>query len=199
MKCYVHFILVMLAIGLGSVYVGWVKAEPVATHEDAAHDDAMPDGPQHREPTWGKVAGGLQSRIVLDDTPAAADRVRDPASCRHSVRFLLRNVGKEEVVVWRRGFWTNHRIDVTGPNGKPATSTPLGLDKRREFLAAGPREKNAPQPLPPGAIDEAYDPICLEEHFELKQPGEYRVRVLYQEAVASPRVVSNRLVVVVSE
>jgi hypothetical protein len=135
---------------------------------------------------WGDEARGLRARVTLD-----ADDVADAGPL--VIHYEVQNVSDKPLTVWRRGFWPNHRIDVAGPDGEPATRTALGDQKRRAFLDPGAIEKSAPHTIDPGAIDDAYEPYDLRELFTLEAPGEYTLRVLYQESAETPPVESNEL------
>jgi hypothetical protein len=148
-----------------------IAAFPVADDDDAP---------------WGEEARGFRARAVAEgDSFARGEPVL--------VRFALRNVSDEPQTVWRRGFWPNHRVDVTGSDGEPVALTPLGEQKRKAFLDDGPVEKSAPHTIEPGETDDGYEPYDLAELFALDTPGEYTVAMIYQESADSPPVESNAL------
>jgi hypothetical protein len=141
---------------------------------------------------WGKEVGGLESRIW-------ADKERFSTQEAVLVHYAIRNVAKEPKTVWHSGFSANHRIDVTGPNGKPAKFVTGGDSPTGEFTPERTREKNAPFVLPPGGVDDAYVVYNLRDYFDLKPPGTYVVQYLYQNAKDDKPVLSNELKIVVGK
>jgi hypothetical protein len=141
---------------------------------------------------WGHEVGGLVSRIW-------ADKERFNTEEAVPVHYAIRNVGKEPKTVWHSGFSANHRIDVTGPDGKPAKFAGGGESPTGKFTPQRTREKNAPFGLPPGGIDDAYVVYNLRDYFDLKAPGAYLVQYLYQDQAEDEPVLSNALRVVVEK
>jgi hypothetical protein len=136
---------------------------------------------------WGQEVGGLESRIW-----AGKERFNTEEAV--PVHYAIRNVAKEPKTVWHSGFSANHRIDVIGPNGKPAKFASAGGESATgPFTPQRTREKNAPFVLPPGGIDDAYVVYNLRDYFDLRAPGAYLVQYLYQEAKDDKPVLSNEL------
>jgi hypothetical protein len=141
---------------------------------------------------WGHEVGGLESRIW-------ADKERFNTEEAVQVHYAIRNVAKEPKTVWHSGFSANHRIDVTGPDGKPAKFVGGGESATGPFTPQRTREKNAPFVLPPGGIDDAYVVYNLRDYFDLQAPGSYVVQYLYQETQDDKPVLSNELQIVVEK
>jgi hypothetical protein len=138
---------------------------------------------------WGKETGGLRSRIWT-----ATERIgkNDPIA----VHYSIQNVAKEPKTVWHSGFSANNRIDVTGPDGKPAKAIGSGNTHLATFPART-REKNAPFVLQPGATDEAYIVYNLRDFFDMQAPGTYTVQYVHQETEKEEPVKSNSLKVII--
>ncbi|MDG3003876.1 hypothetical protein [Paludisphaera mucosa] len=180
--------MILRAVGMDTLLVAlcWALAAAFGSdREDLAPD---PEGPADAGRPWGGPSDGLRSRIRLETTPARPD---DPII----VRYEIQNVDRRGRTVWHSGFWPNHRIDVTRPDGEPAPSTPAGLSLRRAFDPEGPREKNAGRNLEPGEVDAAWEPVDVRGLYALLAPGAYRIRVVYQEGRMEP-VATNVLEVV---
>ena len=60
----------------------------------------------------GGLVGGLRGRIWTD-------KVRFDTEEPIAVHYAIQNAAKEPKTVWHSGFWRNHRIDMTGPDGEP--------------------------------------------------------------------------------
>jgi hypothetical protein len=139
---------------------------------------------------WGKEVGGLRGRIWTDK---ARFNTEEPIM----VHYAIQNAAKEPKTVWHSGFWPNHRIDMTGPDGKPAKFKSGEEAKWKAFSPDGTREKNAPLTLKPGEIDDAYIAYNLRDFFDMKAPGTYLVQYLYQET-KDEAVQSNELQIAVA-
>jgi opacity protein-like surface antigen len=141
---------------------------------------------------WGHEVGGLESRIWTD-------KERFNTEEAVPVHYAIRNVAKEPKTVWHSGFSANHRIDVTGPDGKPAKFVGGGESATGPFTPQSTREKNAPFVLSPGGIDDAYVVYNLRDYFDMGTPGTYLVQYLYQDKAEDKPVLSNELRVVVEK
>ncbi len=139
---------------------------------------------------WGKEANGLRSRIW-------ADKLRFDKTEPILIHYAIQNASAKPATVWHSGFWPNHRIDVTGPDGQPAKFADGGEARWTAFTPGGMREKNAPFTLQPGTIDDAYVAYNLRDIFALAARGEYRVRYVYQEAKEDAPLMSNELVITI--
>jgi len=138
-----------------------------------------------KEAPWGKVVAGLQTRISF-----ASDRSTFSKGEKIIIRFALRNVSDQSQTILVRGFWPNHRVDVF--KGKAEASlTKEGSDVRKLFGMGGTEEKTSPRVVRPQGVVESYRPVELNKLFDLSQPGEYRVRVTFQDSEPVP---SNELV-----
>lgn len=146
----------------------------------------QPSGAMKVDAEWGREANGLRSRIW-------ADKLRFNMTEPIVVHYAIKNASDKPATVWHSGFWPNHRIDVTGPDGQPAKFADGGEARWKAFTPGGMREKNAPFTLQPGAIDDAYVAYNLRDIFALAAPGEYRVQYVYQEAKEDAPLVSNEL------
>jgi hypothetical protein len=135
---------------------------------------------------WGEDAAGLRSRIWTD-------KLRFGKHEPIVVHYAIQNVADKPLTVWHSGFWPNHRIDLTGPDGQPAKFVAGGEARRKAFSPGGTREKNAPLTLQPGATDDAYEAYNLRDIYVLSAPGKYLVQYIYQEAKEDQPVKSNTL------
>lgn len=143
---------------------------------------------KQKEKPWGKMVGGLQTRIWFEP---------DHSTFAHGekivVRFALRNGGDHNQTILIRGFWPNHRVDVFKGDAL-APLTKEGSEVRKLFGMGGTEEKTAPRIVKPEGVVESYRPVELTGLFDLSQPGEYRVRITYQDSEPVP---SNDLVFII--
>jgi hypothetical protein len=180
------------------LFVGMILAVVLCGDSLAADATAPGSGKEMEADTsnagvaWGKEIGGLQGRIWADKERFTTDEAVP-------IHYAIRNVAKEPKTVWHSGFSANHRIDVTGPNGKPAKFVTGEQSPSGEFTPEQTREKNAPFVLPPGRIDDAYVVYNLRDYFDLKAPGSYVVQYLYQNAKDDKPVLSNELRIIVDK
>jgi hypothetical protein len=123
----------------------------------------------------------------IDEVRATVDLVESAADEEPStdvgtpvtVRFAVANRTKSEIVLWRCGFWPNHRVVVHGPKGEVPRALPAG-----EVAAAalhGERTRNVAVKIPPGGSDAGEAPFDLAALFDLDRPGRYDVRVDYDD------------------
>jgi hypothetical protein len=138
---------------------------------------------------WGTPSSGLKSRIWVK---RATFGPGDPIE----IHYEIQNASREEQAVWHSGFWPNHRIDVTGPDGKPAKLTERGAEVRAAFDPDGPRSKNFGRKLAPGESDAAWEAYDLRGLYLLARPGAYKVQYVYQQGATKP-VKSNTLKLVI--
>jgi hypothetical protein len=120
---------------------------------------------------WGVVIDGLRSRIWIG-------QMRIGTKAAILVHYEIQNASDGEKVVWHSGFWPNHRIQVTAPNGHPAAMTRLG-EQTRKIADSGIVEKNYPVSLRPGTTDTDWPVLNLRDYFRMDAPGEYTVQYLY--------------------
>lgn len=137
---------------------------------------AQAQAPGRVEGAWGEVAGGLQSRIVLDRTTFQAGE-------RIDVRVEVKNVGDRPVAVTRLPSESGESLkvwpgefEVIAPDGRtppdivPFFQTGFGFDME-EMKRRGP----PPQPmLDPGRT--LVFTAGLEDFYYMGKPGHYRVR-----------------------
>jgi uncharacterized protein (TIGR03067 family) len=97
------------------------------------------------------------------------------------VKYVVKNVSKEEQILWHSGFWPNHVIVVKDAEGKEPPLTQFGQQCRKAFSPGGERGKNAPVRVPPGGEDTAYEQYDLTKLYDLTKPGRYTVRYVYEE------------------
>ena len=127
----------------------------------------------------GPDCGGLRSRIWLERPGGPGDPLL--------VHYELENVSDEDRTAWHSGFWPNHRIDVTGPDGDLAPLTPHGRHVRDAYDPEGPRRKHFGRTLKPGEVDDTLGgPYDLRGLYDLSAPGTYRVRYRYREGRMEP-------------
>lgn len=151
-------------------------------------DESVSPAREKKEKPWGIVVAGLQSRIWFEN-----DRTTFAKGEKIIVRFAIRNVSNQNQTILVRGFWPNHRVDVF--KGKlDAPLTKEGSAVRKLFGMGGTEEKTAPRIVKPQSVVESFRPIDLTKLFDLSEPGEYRVRITFQDSEAVP---SNDLVFVV--
>lgn len=178
------FVVVLIGSGCQRAASTAPTASPATSAETPS---SQPNGATKVIVEWGKEANGLRSRIWADES-------RFDKTEPILIHYAIRNVSTKPATVWHSGFWPNHRIDVTGPDGQPAKFANGGEARWKSFTPGGTREKNAPFTLQPGGIDDAYVAYNLRDIFTLSAPGEYRVQYVYQEAKEDSALVSNELV-----
>lgn len=160
--------------------------------ENSSHDPTTEKGNEQVSPTkeqkekpWGIVVAGLQTRIWFEN-----DRTTFAKGEKIIVRFALRNVSDQNKTILVRGFWPNHRVEVRkGTRDVPLTKE--GSEVRKLFGMGGTEEKTASRVVKPQAVVESYRPIDLTKLFDIAEPGEYRVRITFQDSEPVP---SNELV-----
>lgn len=177
----IHYSCLFVGILIGS---GCQRAASTAPNTTSSSPQSI--GAANVKVEWGKEAGGLRSRIW-------ADKSRFDKTEPILIHYAIQNSSAKPATVWHSGFWPNHRIDVTGPDGQPAKFADGGEARWKAFTPGGMREKNAPFTLQPGAIDDAYVAYNLRDIFAIATPGEFRVQYVYQEAKEDPPLVSNEL------
>jgi hypothetical protein len=139
---------------------------------------------------WGENAAGLRSRIWADKQQFAHN---EPVA----IHYAIQNVSDKPITIWHSGFWPNHRIDLTGPDGRPGKLIAGDEAGWKSFSPGGTREKNAPFVLAPGATDDAYEAYDLRPIYDMRASGTYAVQYVYQDAKEDPPVISNSLSITV--
>ncbi len=151
------------SIFFGVMLVTLVVAAAVPQTNPAAADDG-----------FGPEVGGLRAKVALERQTFT---VGQPIM----TRYIVRNVSKDELIVWHSGFWPNHRIIVTDAEGADVKPTERGKEARKAFSPGGAHDKNFPMKLPPGQEDDSEGAFDLTRYYELNRPGHYAVQILYEE------------------
>jgi hypothetical protein len=97
------------------------------------------------------------------------------------ISYNIRNTSKDTVRIWHCGFWCNNKIVVTNENHVELSRTDWGRKTLSAFSPGGPRDKNYPTFLAPGATDFAYEKYNLRDHFLFEKAGIYHVVHVYHE------------------
>jgi hypothetical protein len=121
---------------------------------------------------------GLRATIDLADSAGDAEPVTD-VGAPATLRYTVVNGTSEDVVLWRCGFWPNHRLVVLDVANAPAAARPLGEKGAASF--GGPRTRNVEVKVAPGASDTGEAPIDLAALYDLDRPGRYTARVDYED------------------
>jgi hypothetical protein len=101
----------------------------------------------------------------------------------------------EPITIWRSGFFLNHKVLIQDEKDQAdAPLTALGEKYLKMFTPGGPRDGNVPLEIQPGESHIEKVPVDLRVLYKLK-PGEYRVKVLYEETQPPTplRVYSNQV------
>ena len=135
---------------------------------------------------FGAEVKGLRTKVSLVKAVIAAGQPVE-------IRFVKRNVSKENLVVWHSGFWPNHQIVVKDAQGKDAVLTAFGKQTRDAFSPGGHRDKNYSIELKPDTEDATEGSQDLLRCFDLSKLGKYTVELIYEEKQGGweGRVVSN--------
>jgi RNA polymerase sigma factor (sigma-70 family) len=123
---------------------------------------------------FGDEVKGLRAKVSLAKRKFAAG---EPIE----VKYVVKNVSKEEQTLWHSGFWANHQVLVNDADGKEPPLTEFGEERRKAFSPGGVRKKNSPVEVPAGGEDAAYEKYDLTKLFDLSKPGRYTVRYVYEE------------------
>jgi uncharacterized protein (TIGR03067 family) len=97
------------------------------------------------------------------------------------VKYVVKNVSKEEQTLWHSGFWPNHLVIVRNADGKEPALTEFGQQRRKAFSPGGERFKNVPVKVPAGGEDTASEQYDLTKLYDLATPGRYTVQYVYEE------------------
>ncbi len=119
---------------------------------------------------WGIEQSGLRFRIW---TVAAAFGHSEAIPLHYAVQ----NISKVPRDVWHAFFWSNHRVTVTAPDGRPVNLTRAG-EIARKAAKDGMQEKTYPFSLPPGAKDLNWPITNLRDYFVFDAEGRYLVRCI---------------------
>ena len=130
--------------------------------------------PAPRQDEFGPEVKGLRAKVTLAKEKFEAGEAV-------SVKYAVKNVSKQEQIVWHSGFWPNHLILVHDAGGKEPLLTPLGRQCRKSFSPGGERSKNVPVKVPAGGEDAAYEQYDLAKLYDLSRPGRYTVQYVYEE------------------
>lgn len=90
------------------------------------------------------------------------------------------NGSGQKVTIWECGFCLDHRVEVEDEHGHSPPLTDQGEKCRRLYSPNGPRDRNYPVRLAPGARYRRPAVPWLDRLFRLA-PGAYRVRVTYED------------------
>ncbi|MDD5422497.1 MAG: hypothetical protein PHT32_03635 [Candidatus Omnitrophica bacterium] len=124
----------------------------------------------HTNGTWGAANNGLIAKIWTETMEFQAGE-------SIVVYYIVKNISDEEIITWHSGFWPNHLIVVTMPDGNKVTSKDMGLS----FDPGGQRSKNALWLIKPNEIDNALSCYDISKFFAMDKPGVYFVQYLYEE------------------
>lgn len=120
---------------------------------------------------WGPVVQGLSASVNVGSESF-------PAGGSIPMRYRLRNVSAEPVIVVNAGFWPNHRVDVEQEDGSPAVRTEAGKMALAVFNS-GTRRKTVARTLSPQEIlTETHD---IATHFQFRSGHRYRLTITYSE------------------
>jgi RNA polymerase sigma factor (sigma-70 family) len=125
-------------------------------------------------PDFGPEVKGLRAKVTLAKQKFAIGEAIE-------VKYLVKNVSKNEQTVWHSGFWPNHLIFVKDADGKEPPLTAYGKERRQAFSPGGERSKNVPWKIPSGGEDAAYEPYDLTKLYDLGKSGRYTVQYVYEE------------------
>jgi RNA polymerase sigma factor (sigma-70 family) len=139
---------------------------PVDRPEAAPKPAAAPD--------FGPEVKGLRAKVTLAKEKFAVGEAIE-------VKYVVKNVSKDEQTLWHSGFWPNHQILVKDADGKEPPLTEFGQERRKAFSPGGERTKNVAVKVPPGGEDAAYEPYDLTKLYDLTKTGRYTVQYVYEE------------------
>jgi RNA polymerase sigma factor (sigma-70 family) len=145
-----------------------------ATIPDLAPTEGQAVRPAGAADDFGPEVKGLRAKVSLAEEQFEAGEAVP-------VKYVVKNVSKEEQTLWHSGFWPNHLIAVKDADGKEAPLTDFGRQCRKAFAPGGDRWKNVSVKVPPGGQDAAYEPYDLTKLFDLSRPGRYTVQYVYEE------------------
>jgi RNA polymerase sigma factor (sigma-70 family) len=163
--------------GAGLLASRFSHAEPV---DQSPRREAIALAPRARAPVplpkdeLGPEVNGLRARITL-----AQEKFRPGVPIQ--VSYVVKNVSKEEQILWHSGFWPNHQILVKDAAGKEPPLTAFGQQCRKAFAPGGERFKNVRVVVPPGGEDAAYEKYDLQDLYNLSRSGRYTVQYVYEE------------------
>jgi RNA polymerase sigma factor (sigma-70 family) len=165
----------MLAIGVFGLAIGVIGF--AASFQPGKDGDVKPDDlaaplPGRTAVDFGPEVKGLRARITLAKEKL---EVGEPIP----VKYVVKNVSKEEQILWNCGFWGNHLVIVHSADGKEPPLTAEGQFRRQMF--GGPRLRNAPYKVPAGGEDMAYLAYDLTKYYDLSRPRRYTVHYIYEE------------------
>src|SRR5579864_4026223 len=169
-----------LGVGIAMLSAGAGGQERPNRPLDEKKADPPPERnalPQRNADVIGPKVKGLQAKVSLAKETFAVG-VAIP------VKYVVKNVSKEEQTLWHSGFWPNHVIIVKDAGGKEPPLTPFGEQCRKAFSPGGERSKNVPWKVPAGGEDAAYEPYDLTKLYDLAKPGRYTVQYVYEEKQA---------------
>jgi RNA polymerase sigma factor (sigma-70 family) len=123
---------------------------------------------------FGDEVKGLRARVTL-----AKEKFEVGEAV--PVKYVVKNVSKDEQTLWHSGFWPHHQIIVKDADGKEPPLTEYGKERRKSFSPGGERGKNVPVKVPAGGEDAAYEQYDLAGLYDLSKPGRYKVQYVYEE------------------
>jgi RNA polymerase sigma factor (sigma-70 family) len=130
--------------------------------------------PPPREDDFGPEVKGLRAKVTLAKGKFEVGEVVP-------VKYVVKNVSKEEQTLWSCGFWPNHLILVHDAAGKEPPLTEFGQQRRKAFAPDGERDKNVAVKVPAGGEAAAYEQYDLTKLYDLSKPGGYTVQYVYEE------------------
>jgi RNA polymerase sigma factor (sigma-70 family) len=133
-----------------------------------------PPPPAPAADDFGPEIKGLRAKITLARAKFAVGEAIE-------VRYVVKNVSKEEQTVWHSGFWPNHLILVKDADGKEPALTEFGKERREAFSPGGVRKKSTPVDVPPGGEDAAYEKVDIARLYNMSKSGRYTVQYIYEE------------------
>jgi RNA polymerase sigma factor (sigma-70 family) len=147
-----------------------VGEPPVAKPEP----EAAPLAPAPAADDFGAEVKGLRAKVTLAKVKFAVGEAIE-------VRYVVKNVSKDEQTVWHSGFWPNHLVVVKDADGKEPALTEFGKERRKAFSPGGERDKNVPVKVPAGGEDAAYQKYDIARLYNISKSGRYTVQYIYEE------------------
>jgi RNA polymerase sigma factor (sigma-70 family) len=180
-KTVVLAVLAVAALGTGGGMLAYrTLAKEPSGNPPAAQEAKMPDPApveeRKRTPAddFGPEVKGLRAKVTLaKNTFDVGEAVL--------VKYVVKNVSREEQTLWHSGFWPNHQVVVRDAAGKEPPLTEFGGRCRKAFSPGGERWKNVAVKVALGAEDAAYEQYDLTKLYDLSRPGRYTVEYVYEE------------------
>jgi hypothetical protein len=176
----------VMAIGTASVALRQAATarsaavEPVAEALVGEPPVAKPE-PEAARPAPAPVADDFGAEVKGLRTNVSLAKAKFALGEAIQVKYVVKNVSKEEQTVWHSGFWPNHLIVVKDVDGKEPALTEFGKQLRKAFSPGGKRGKNAPVKVPAGGEDTAYENYDVTWHYNISKSGRYTVQYIYEE------------------